>query len=36
MKPTFSIIAPIYNEKQCLYELYKRVTEVMDSTQESW
>jgi polyisoprenyl-phosphate glycosyltransferase len=36
MKPTLSIIAPIYNEKQCLYELYKRVTEVMDSTQETW
>jgi len=34
--PTFSIIAPIYNEKENLPELYRRVSEVMDSTNEPW
>ncbi|MGZ9226729.1 MAG: glycosyltransferase family 2 protein [Anaerolineales bacterium] len=36
MKPTYSIIAPIYNELENIPELYRRVKEVMDSTQESW
>lgn len=36
MKITYSIIAPIYNEKENLPELYRRVTEVMDSTNEPW
>ena len=36
MKITYSIIAPIYNEKETLPELYRRVTEVMDSTGEPW
>lgn len=36
MKPTFSIIAPIYNEAESLSELYRRVREVMDSTGELW
>lgn len=36
MKPTFSIIAPIFNESQTLPELYRRMTEVMDSTGETW
>ncbi|MEN6410238.1 MAG: glycosyltransferase family 2 protein [Anaerolineaceae bacterium] len=36
MKPVFSIIAPIYNESACLEELYRRVRDVMDSTQEPW
>jgi len=36
MKPTFSIIAPIYNEDESLPELYKRVSEVMDRTHEPW
>jgi polyisoprenyl-phosphate glycosyltransferase len=36
MKPTFSIIAPIFNEIDNLQELYRRVKEVMDSTQEPW
>jgi polyisoprenyl-phosphate glycosyltransferase len=35
-KPTFSIIAPIYNEAETLGELYRRVGEVMDSTGDSW
>lgn len=36
MKVTYSIVAPIYNEKENLPELYRRVREVMDSTGESW
>jgi len=36
MKPTFSIIAPIYNETGNIPELYRRVKEVMDSTGETW
>lgn len=36
MKTTYSIIAPIYNEKENLPELYRRVKEVMDSTGEPW
>ncbi len=36
MKPVFSIIAPIYNEKGCFNELYQRVSEVMNSTGEAW
>lgn len=36
MEPTFSIIAPIYNEECCLDELYRRVSEVMDQTHEPW
>src|SRR5512142_327261 len=36
MKPTFSIIAPIYNEAESMPELYRRVSAVMDSTGEPW
>lgn len=37
MRPVqFSIIAPIYNEKDNLAELHRRVHEVMDSTAEPW
>ncbi len=36
MKPTFSIIAPIYNEAELMPELYRRVCAVMDSTGEPW
>ena len=36
MKITYSIIAPIYNEKENLPELQRRVIEVMDSTHEPW
>jgi len=35
-QPVYSIIAPIYNEICCLQELYKRVSEVMDSIGEKW
>ena len=36
MKITYSIIAPIFNEKDNLPELHRRITEVMDSTGEPW
>jgi len=36
MKITYSIIAPIYNEKDNLPELHRRVSEVLNSTGESW
>lgn len=36
MKITYSIVAPIFNEKDNLSELYRRVKEVMNSTNEPW
>ncbi len=36
MKPTYSIVAPIFNEIENLPELYRRVKEVMDTTGEPW
>jgi len=36
MKVTYSIVAPIYNEIENISELYRRVTEVMDSTGDEW
>lgn len=36
MKPVYSVIAPIYNEEECLELLYPRVKEVMDQTGEPW
>ncbi|MCL4870409.1 MAG: glycosyltransferase family 2 protein [Anaerolineae bacterium] len=36
MKPTISLIAPVYNEEPVLPELYRRVKEVMDQTGEAW
>lgn len=36
MKITYSIIAPIYNEKENLPELHRRVKDVMDSIHEPW
>jgi len=36
MKITYSIVAPIYNEKENIPELHRRVSEVMDSTGEPW
>lgn len=35
-KPTYTIIAPIFNEIDNIEILYKRVSEVMDQTGESW
>jgi glycosyltransferase involved in cell wall biosynthesis len=36
MQPIYSIIAPVYNEKDNLPELYRRVKQVMDQTGEAW
>ena len=36
MKPTFSVIAPNYNELDSLPEFYHRVREVLNSTGEPW
>ncbi|HCK65242.1 MAG TPA: glycosyltransferase [Anaerolineae bacterium] len=36
MKITYSIVAPIYNEIDNLPELYRRVKEVMDASNETW
>lgn len=36
MKPTISIISPVYNEEELLPELYRRVAAVMEGTGESW
>ena len=35
-KPTYSIIAPIFNESGNIQELYRRLHEVLDSTGEDW
>jgi dolichol-phosphate mannosyltransferase len=35
-RPTYSIVAPIYNESGNIEKLYARVKEVMDSTGEAW
>jgi glycosyltransferase involved in cell wall biosynthesis len=34
--PTFSIVAPIYNEVGNIRELYRRISEVMNQTGEPW
>jgi polyisoprenyl-phosphate glycosyltransferase len=36
MKITYSVIAPIYNELENIPELYRRVSDVMNSTNEPW
>jgi dolichol-phosphate mannosyltransferase len=36
MKITYSIVAPIYNEKANLPELHRRITEVMNRTRKPW
>ncbi|MGD8455066.1 MAG: glycosyltransferase family 2 protein [Anaerolineales bacterium] len=35
-KPTISIVAPVYNESDSLLELYKRISKVMESSDETW
>ena len=35
-RPIYSIIAPIYNEEGNIPELYRRISEVMNSTGEAW
>ncbi len=34
--PRYSIVAPIYNEEGNIQKLYDRITQVMDSTGDSW
>jgi dolichol-phosphate mannosyltransferase len=36
MKPTITIIAPVYNEEPVLPELYKRISGVMDQLDDPW
>ena len=36
MKITYSIIAPIFNEKENLHDLHHRIADVMESTGEAW
>jgi polyisoprenyl-phosphate glycosyltransferase len=36
MEPTFSIIAPVFNEHESLPMLYQRIQEVMDTTGDPW
>jgi len=36
MKLTYSIVVPIYNEKDNIPELYRRVSEVMKQTRKRW
>ncbi len=36
MNITYSIIAPVYNERESLPELYRRVSDVMDRNGEPW
>ncbi len=36
MKITFSVVAPIFNEKENLPELYRRVKDVMEKTRKPW
>ena len=36
MKPTFSIIAPVFNESETIPEFYRRISTVMDEVGEPW
>lgn len=36
MNPIFSVVAPVFNEKDNIQELYRRLTQVMESTGEPW
>lgn len=36
MEPVFTVIVPVYNEKDCLNELYQRVGKVMEQTGQNW
>lgn len=35
-KPVYSIVVPVYNEADCLHELYRRMVEVMEKTGKPW
>ena len=34
--PVLSVVVPLYNEQEVIDETYKRLTETLDSTGESW
>jgi len=36
MKPTFTVIAPIFNESECLPELYRRIKMIFEKTGDEW
>ncbi len=36
MKPTYSVVAPVYNESGSLPEFYRRVKETMDQLGDTW
>lgn len=36
MKPTISVVAPVYNEEEVLPELYRRVRSVMEEAGDTW
>ena len=36
VQPKFSIIAPVFNEHECLTAFYSRICSVMDTTHSSW
>ena len=36
IKPVISVIAPVFNEEPIIDELYRRVSQVLDSTGETW
>jgi polyisoprenyl-phosphate glycosyltransferase len=36
VRPTFSIVIPIWNEEAVIPELYRRVANIMDTTGDSW
>ncbi len=36
MKPTISIVVPVFNEEEVLPELYRRISQVMDELGEPW
>ena len=35
-RPTFSVVVPIWNEEEVIPELYRRIVEMMDSTNAPW
>jgi glycosyltransferase involved in cell wall biosynthesis len=34
--PEFSIVVPVFNENDCIQEMYRQVSDVMNSTGETW
>ena len=36
LRPTFSVVVPIWNEEKVIPELYRRVVNIMESTNATW